>query len=461
MNTDKHIKFLTELNPSEIFVGFSGGADSTALLLLLLKCSQKIGFKVTAVHFQHNLRGADSLNDALWCRNFCEKYEIDYKEISLDVKGAQKSSEGTEAAARRLRNECWNKIVAEHTSNEKLKQSVYVALGHHADDRAENLILRLCRGSNVTGLSSMRAVQKIGDVTFIRPMLINSRTDIIRFLKTQNIFDWRSDISNSDESYKRNFIRHNILPGLYKSLDYSSRGIQHSLLALSEDADFIEEQANSCYLEISGKSEISINYLTQLHSALMVRIIRYWLCDQLGYEVLPNHRFISRLKSEVSGYKTSGEVKYIPFNGDVTLKVCRGLLSIHSNNENSVALPVRWNWREQPTIIWNGIKLTATLVDSLVNTNINSACFNSDTLPDILLVRSWVAGDSMVPYGRNHSVKLKKLFSNNKVIAENKASYPIICDSSDIIWIPNLRRSSHHLATSRSVVLITAERCNN
>jgi len=448
MKVERHREFLKSLNAREIYVGFSGGADSTALLLLLKRYSQELQFMLKAVHFQHNLRGAESVADAIWCRVFCEKHAVDFTEISLDVTGSQRSSEGIEATARRLRNDYWQGVA--------VGEQRFVALGHHADDRAENLMLRLCRGSNVTGATSMRSTQEIGAVTYIRPLLDISRDEIIHFLSDANITDWCHDASNDDTVYKRNFIRHNVMPELYSSLDYSKAGIQHSLNALSEDADFIEQQAREKYGDIAGCADVSTSFLMELHPAIFIRVLRYWLRDQLGSELLPNHKLIARLKAELNR-DLSGETKMVPLNGAVSLRIKNGTVTVSQESSSRAERPkaVQWNWKKQNSIEWNGVKLCAKTADKIPEDLTDSVCFDADTLPDTLTIRCWEPGDTMVPFGRKSPVKLKKLFTDRKIAAEDKDKYPLICDGETILWIPKVKRSSACLS-SKSVVVIFA-----
>ena len=445
MNKTAHIDFLSSLKAQDIYVGFSGGADSTALLVLLAEYAGQVGFCLHAIHFQHNLRGQESVDDSSWCRGFCSTRVIPFKEISLDVIGQQRAGEGIEAAARRLRNEHWQQMGG--------GEGTFVALGHHADDRAENLILRLCRGSNVTGLTSMRDVQRIENITYIRPLLNDNRNDIINFLTESNIDDWRHDSSNDSAIYKRNFVRHRILPELKTELPYSEMGIQHSLANLSADADFIEEHALKVFGELSGKKSISLFFLADLHSAILVRVLRYWLREQLGCEFLPNRRFITRLKTEFNSDVLSGEVKELPLDGDLSLSIQRGQLSVHT--ENLMALPVttvEWKWRDTTTVKWNGITFLAQFVDGIPEELNGAAYFDADDLPEILTIRNWQTGDKMIPFGRNSEVKLKKIFSDKKISSELKSTYPIICTDTSIIWIPGIRRSS--LFPARGSVLL-------
>ncbi|MFZ2656322.1 MAG: tRNA lysidine(34) synthetase TilS, partial [Victivallales bacterium] len=164
-----------------IFSGFSGGPDSTALLMLLNEESKRRGFHLKAVHFEHGLRGKEGEEDAGWCRKFCEFRNIDFMEISLTVNTSRQAGESVEAAARRMRLKEWN-ILADDPDS-------FVALGHNSNDKVENVFLRLLRGSNSSGLTSLREIQKIGSITIIRPILRFKRSDIEDFLRSKGVSD--------------------------------------------------------------------------------------------------------------------------------------------------------------------------------------------------------------------------------------------------------------------------------
>ncbi len=119
-----------------VFVGFSGGADSTALLLLLSQAGQA----VTAVHFQHGIRGAAAEADAVWCEQFCLARNIRFVRENLAVPSNRFRGESVEEAARRLRLEAWRRLAD--------ADGDVVFLAHHADDALEDLLLRLARGGS-------------------------------------------------------------------------------------------------------------------------------------------------------------------------------------------------------------------------------------------------------------------------------------------------------------------------
>ena len=140
-------------------VGFSGGADGTALLLGMHQANTGV---FTAVHFHHGLRGAEADADEAWCRTFCATRSIPFISKHLDVPYNTRRGESCEEAARRLRLEAWQAL-----SQGKKP----ILLAHHADDAIEELFLRLARGSNTSALVPLKPVRKLHGLTILRPLL--------------------------------------------------------------------------------------------------------------------------------------------------------------------------------------------------------------------------------------------------------------------------------------------------
>ena len=129
-------------------VGFSGGADSAALLLGLWQAGVR---NLTAVHCNHHLRGAESEEDERWCWIFCTAYDIPFKVVDLQVTQSKFRGESLEEAARRLRFQALSRLAKHKPWWNEWDGSDPVYLAHHEDDRLEELFLRLARGSNATG----------------------------------------------------------------------------------------------------------------------------------------------------------------------------------------------------------------------------------------------------------------------------------------------------------------------
>jgi tRNA(Ile)-lysidine synthase len=198
-NSDELLKRLRALpRANRYIVGFSGGADSSALLAALDSCRGDLEAKVEAVHFNHGLQPDSRVWDR-HCREFCELRGIDLTTRDLDLSGDKAN---LESRARTLRYRFLEEFVDE--------QTLYLT-GHNLDDRAETFLLHALRGSGLEGLGSIPVIRPLGRGKVARPLLDFPRNALEDYLK-RNEVAWIEDPSNQDISLDRNFIRHEILP---------------------------------------------------------------------------------------------------------------------------------------------------------------------------------------------------------------------------------------------------------
>ena len=259
-------------------VGFSGGADSTALLLAL----HLAGWPVSAVHFNHQLRGASSTADARYCRQFCKDRGIPFRCIRLDVLGSRQKGESLESCARRLRLEKWRELTSQ--------KHQLVFLAHHGDDAAEELFLRILRGGSSSGLTGLREYRVLEDGTRLaRPLLHCRKSDLEEFLTSHGVLEWCLDETNSLPNCNRNRIRNLLLPWWRKSFGGDS-GIHATLEALREDAAFLEEAARNALPE-----KPDINDWRAIPDALFPRVIRI----RFHLAMPPSRETIARIKREL------------------------------------------------------------------------------------------------------------------------------------------------------------------
>ncbi len=205
---------------NRVGIAVSGGADSVALLRLMLELRQEIGLVLSILHLNHNLRGPESDADEAFVRELAQKHGLALISESRDVKtyAAQKKL-GIEAAARDLRCELFERLLGTGTCDR-------IATAHTLDDQAETLLLKLARGAGTRGLagiwpklalsSQLSAVSKPGTQppdgpAIVRPLLATRKEDLRSYL-TEIGQTWREDSSNRDLRHTRNRIRHGILP---------------------------------------------------------------------------------------------------------------------------------------------------------------------------------------------------------------------------------------------------------
>ena len=188
---------------TRMLVGFSGGADSVALLHALTAALGKEN--VEALHINHMLRGAESERDERFCRDFCMKHGISFSAVRADVPALSRGV-AVEEIAREVRYAHYERVAAE-------KNCRHVALAHHAGDNLETMIFCLCRGTGLAGISGIPPVRPLGSCTVCRPLIDCTKEEILDYLEKHSL-PFVTDSSNADEQYTRNFIRHSIIPAL-------------------------------------------------------------------------------------------------------------------------------------------------------------------------------------------------------------------------------------------------------
>jgi len=210
------------------WVGFSGGADSTALLEALLKIQPELSAEIRAIHFNHGLQQAAG-EWQLHCQTFCQAREVPLlvQNLELDFK----EGISAETQARQARYGSLEKLLG---ANE-----IYLT-AHHADDQAETLLLHLLRGSGLDGLAGIPTLRKLGRGWVARPLLDFRRQDLEDFLRHQNT-PWITDPSNLEVIADRNFLRNDIFPrlesrwpGTIQRLNQSARHAAAAAAVLSE-----------------------------------------------------------------------------------------------------------------------------------------------------------------------------------------------------------------------------------
>lgn len=201
-------------------VAVSGGADSLALLLLLWAHWPGRRRQLRVLHFDHRLRGADSRADAIFCRRLCTSLGVGFGAGTW----AGRHHDASEAEARAARMAFF------------ARRARVVFLGHHQDDIAESVLMRLARGSGTTGLAAPRPVQNLGaGRVHLRPLLTLKKSEMVAALARAGL-SWRSDSSNLKGVFFRNRVRRDVIPTWVEAAQRDAvAGAARSRLLLEED----------------------------------------------------------------------------------------------------------------------------------------------------------------------------------------------------------------------------------
>ncbi|QGY41185.1 tRNA lysidine(34) synthetase TilS [Pseudodesulfovibrio cashew] len=264
-----------DLSGKTVVVAFSGGVDSTALLLILHYLAQKNGSRVVAAHLNHQLRDeADA--DAQWTAVFCEGLGIAYEQRTVPVAElAARGGVGLEQAGRDARYAFFADILAQHDAH-------CCALGHHLDDLCEDVLMRLARGTAWPGLAGMSGYDR--ERRIIRPLLLTSKSVLQRFLTDIGV-TWREDATNADPAMTRNRVRHSLLPLFLMENPNFPETVARLWKVGRLDRDYWDKQTTS-----SGPL-LPHSLLKTSHKALRLRLYKASLDEMDGGQALADTLF--------------------------------------------------------------------------------------------------------------------------------------------------------------------------
>jgi tRNA(Ile)-lysidine synthase len=239
-------------------VALSGGIDSTVLLHTLV-VSQSVlkPASITAVHVHHGL----SPNADAWesfCRQYCAQLGVTFRSQRVEVKA---EGEGIEAGARRARYAALEGSDCD-----------WILLGHHRDDQAETVLLNLLRGAGVHGAAGMCEVRG----KLLRPLLGVSRQQVMTYA-IQNSIPWIEDESNADSRYRRNFLRHQVMPLLEQPFPQAAASLVRAADAFRDAAELLDEVAQN---DLGDVGFLTVPMLAALSIPRATNLLAYYLRQQ-------------------------------------------------------------------------------------------------------------------------------------------------------------------------------------
>lgn len=259
-----------ESTPQSLLVALSGGIDSTALLLALQATRGSHKFEIHAAHFNHNLRDKESLEDERYCTKLCEELQVPFhteREVAASIQAEVQGNPRSENALRQRRY-AFLKRTTEATG------AKFIVTGHNLNDQAETVLFRLVRGTALAGASGMKSWRNIGSQAWLlRPLLGMSRATISQYvLEREHIA--RTDSSNQDQRYSRNYIRQTVIPHLLERFPSALKKLESFACAAAVDEDYLSAVARKSFVAQNLEADRwSLEVLKQMHQAILDRII--------------------------------------------------------------------------------------------------------------------------------------------------------------------------------------------
>ena len=403
-----------QIRGKRVLVAASGGADSTALALAL----KDLGCDIALAHVHHGLRGKAADADARFVAALAKKLGAPFFLGRFDVRAeAKNSGESLEMAARRGRREF---LVATAT-REKIR---FIATGHTADDQAETVLLRIARGTSVTGLAGIPYVSKQGGATFVRPLRDVTRAQVVDFLKSRKQ-PWREDQSNAADFALRNRVRHEILPLLEQRLN---PGVRQALLRLADIAA-AEDDVMAALARKSGDSPKAPLALRRRRALAALRAAGVPPEKQVFRAVEnPAKVFTFYVKPVESFYVLRKNPARDP-HGLAPWVNGVACASRESGKPRSPTPRGGGGPRAANSPRASGVPPIEIRPGRGFSRRPDEVCLSAAAVGDRdLIFRSWRAGDRMKPLGMTGSKKLSDIFTDLKVPrAERKARIVVEC----------------------------------
>lgn len=418
----------TSIRP--VGVAFSGGADSTALLLALHRC----GYPVVGLHCNFHLRGEESDRDAEFCRALCDIEQIDFYSVDFDTAALRQGGESVEMCCRRLRYDWFETMAVE------LGLSA-VALAHHREDSVETLFINLFRGTGLRGLCGIR--RRRG--RYIRPFLDMSRGEIEAFLGRCGI-RFMTDSTNSLNDFRRNRLRNQLLPAIDAAFPEALVGVSKTATDVSASLGLLDGLVgfvaknffDGCAIDLRRLAEVPVDSVQLLYHAAAI-----YFPPGINLSTA-NDVIASRLMSGLTFPLLDGSC----LNLDYGL-LCRAEKTEYC--EIDVSLTDLSTWPYDVDIQSIGPEQFCNMIKTPYDLFLDASVLERNHR---LVLRPWRIGDRIQPYGMTGSRLVSDIFSDAKVPANIRRRPVILTCDGIILWVIGLRASRHFPVTGNTKSLL-------
>lgn len=409
-------------------VAVSGGADSVALLRLLVDLSRSCPLNLTVLHVDHSLR-PDSPADAAWVKELSSTLRLQFLSKKLSAPTySDLHVNGPEAWARAKRHEALVEMC-------RMQDIPIVCLGHHAQDQAETLLLRLIRGTSIQGMGAMRPLKrlKIGQdhILFWRPLLTTPPEALRAWLQKIGQ-DWREDHTNQETRFLRNRIRHQLLPLLETLRPNISQRLGQVSQDLNQAHVFLKKQAKSLLIH-STSTRLLLPEKFPTTAIFLNELVLLWLTKKarVSPTVLTRSllaRFVDLLLRPSCGRKLLvGETQFV--------RTPEGIEKLPAQDASFVSLTCQSALLEPGTMIsFMGGSYFAS-GDSKTGTD--GIWFDPGSFSERPVIRCRQPGDRFSPKAGGGTKKLARWLIDQKIPSHLRNQLPVIAIGNEILWIPD------------------------
>ena len=419
-----------------VAVAVSGGADSVALLRVLIELRAELGIVLFVAHFNHQLRGEESDADERFVAELASEHNLPFFAGRADVRAhAAANKLSLEHAARELRYQWLTNLAREESLDA-------IATAHNSDDQAETVLMKFLRGAGTRGLAGIHAVHTGHGSRIIRPLLETPRREIESYLNALNQ-PWREDHTNLDTQHTRNRIRHELLPLLERDYNPNLRQLLNETAEISAEEEAEWEARAGQYVNRWHKDErrmlledqpgCVVWKFTRESVALQRRAMKCFLERHgiaTGFQHVEAVRLCGRGGPSVvnlpGGWRAQRDgswLELVPPSAATDEEAVR-------TYEYFLSVGGRCGIPEA------GVELKLTIVVAkLAASEPPGSLLKLIGVGHPLLVRNWLPGDRFRPAHSASEEKLKRLFAEKRIPAEQRRLWPVALGGPQIVWV--------------------------
>ena len=445
---------------ASMLIGLSGGADSVALTCALLELRERLGLRIAAAHLNHRIRGDESDRDEAFVRAMCVRLGVELIVERAEGLGASISSANLEERAREVRRDFLGRVADRIGAD-------FVALGHHRDDQAETVLMRLMRGAGAAGMAAMA---ERGPGRLIRPMLSISRAEIRGYLDARAIA-FVEDSTNSSRDILRNRIRAELLPMLER--EYAP-GLGARLVEVAAEMRSLDELAGAIAArELDAMRRrggaLDVSGFSGVNRAVQAVAIRRFLSERMGSLRRISRAHIEAVRQLILEGGPSDSID-LP-GGWRAEREYNFFRLVHSRAGSKTGAAVGTAAGFSVAIAADGITVveaagfkfeasTIAAADlSMPDSSFSLvAMFDAAKIADAgLVARNFMKGDRMHPMGMRGTRKVHDVFVDGKLPRASRERFPVVTVGGEIAWLPGLARADCALVTKATETILRVE----
>ena len=415
-----YLNKLIEIN-DKLVVAVSGGPDSMFLLDILLKVRKLKMFDIVVAHVNHNVR-KESYDEADKVKEYCNKNNLIFEYMIIDKYG----DDNFHDYARNVRYKFFDSLVSKY-------QAKYLFTAHHGDDLMETILMRIVRGSSVSGYTGFNKETNMNNYKIIRPLITLTKQEINDYMDSNKLW-YAVDVSNTKDVYTRNRYRKYILPKLKEE----NKNVHKKFLKFSEKvlavSNFYDKYVDKLFNSIIVNQKLDLKILLNEDEVIVKGILSKYL-----YKIYKDNIYMINDKHIDSIYNS-----IISNKSNIVIDIPGSYKFIKSYNYAYIIRDEKkesYKYEIKSKVFINGYGLIKK-IDNSSDTDNYITYLDSSMIKLPLYVRNRITGDKMVVKNMDRAKKIKNIFIDSKVPIDKRDNYPIVVDSNDtIIWLPGLKKS--------------------